>query len=287
MHTDGRSEAERLLGIAEKLLQAKDLNGARDFAILAQETEPLLEGSDQILAVVDVLIAGDKRIKNQNDWYAILQLETRNDDTDLIKRQYHRLAVLLHPDKNKYVFADAAFKLVADAWAVLSDPSRKIAYDNELFAFSKVDLVKKDGEKRDDQHHQISRDKISVRRTSANIWTVCPFCYNMYEYPRVYDGYCLRCVNCQRAFQVVVIPPSSLPPTVPGKEAYYWYWGNFPIGFPSTNSLPSDRNMPLAGPGEDSVVGTPPVAEIRHPTPPTAGSKVAKKRGRPRKNPLP
>ncbi|KAE8657011.1 hypothetical protein F3Y22_tig00116997pilonHSYRG00817 [Hibiscus syriacus] len=39
-----RVEAIRLLGIAEKLLQGRDFNGSRDFAILAQETEPLLDG---------------------------------------------------------------------------------------------------------------------------------------------------------------------------------------------------------------------------------------------------
>ncbi|KVH99692.1 uncharacterized protein LOC112514823 [Cynara cardunculus var. scolymus] len=325
MQTTGKAEAERLLAIADKLLQGKDLTGARDFAQLAQETEPLLEGSDQILAVVDVLVAGDKRIKNQNDWYAILQLESqRNDDADLIKRQYRRLALLLHPDKNKYAFADAAFKLVADAWAVLSDPSRKTAYDNELFAFSKVDLVamKKERDK-GDGNRSISRDKIPVRRAdggaSANIWTACPYCYNLYEYPRVYEGCCLRCANCQRAFQVVLIPPASLPPTVPGKEAYYCCWGNFPMGFamanseitksatmpnwmppmfptngtawPSASSLPNGSSVPLAGTGGDSLGETPPQVQQQQsvqmkPAPPTDGSIVPKKRGRPRKNPL-
>ncbi|KAI3735395.1 hypothetical protein L6452_14891 [Arctium lappa] len=41
-------------GIVEKLLQGKDLNDYRDFALLGQATEPLLDGSDQILVVVDV-----------------------------------------------------------------------------------------------------------------------------------------------------------------------------------------------------------------------------------------
>ncbi|KVI06762.1 uncharacterized protein LOC112509749 [Cynara cardunculus var. scolymus] len=329
MQSTSRAEAERLLGIAEKLLQGKDLNGCRDFALLAQETEPLLDGSDQILAVVDVLIAADKRINNNPDWYGILQLDSRRNDDDLIKRQYRRLALLLHPDKNRFPFADAAFKLVADAWALLSDASRKSAYDNELFAFSKVDLVsmRKQREK-EDQNHPIQRDKIPVRRNpadaanqmGANIWTACPYCYNLYEYPNMYAGCCLRCSNCKRAFQAVAIPPASLPPTIPGKEAYYCCMGYFPMGFaansetaksltipnwmppmfptnakawPSADSLPNGSRVALAEPGESFVSPTPPVARSKpvtvpqkKPTP-TAGATVPKKRGRPRKNPLP
>ena len=136
-----RAEAERLLGVSEKLLQNRDLNGSRDFAVLAQETEPLLDGSDQILAVVDVLLAAERRINNHHDWYSILQVDTRCDDQELIKRQYRRLALLLHPDKNKFAFADQAFKLVAQAWAVLSDSIKKPLYDNELNLYSKIDLT--------------------------------------------------------------------------------------------------------------------------------------------------
>ncbi|KAL5558499.1 hypothetical protein UlMin_034710 [Ulmus minor] len=236
-----KAEAERLLGICEKLLQNRDLHGARDFAVLAQETEPLLDGSDQILAVVDVLISAEKRINNQHDWYSILQLDSRSDDLDLIKKQYRRLALLLHPDKNKYAFSDQAFKLVGQAWAVLSDITKKPLYDNELSLFSKVDLT--------------SQSKLPVRRTPAesrktrnganhgnspaqvdeqrwrmqSFWTACPYCYVLYEYPRVYEDCCLKCQKCQRAFHAAMIP--SLPPIVPGQEAYYCCWGFFPLGF--------------------------------------------------------
>ncbi|KAD6796403.1 hypothetical protein R6Q59_019808 [Mikania micrantha] len=337
MQSTSRAEAERLLGIAEKLLQSKDLNGCRDFALLAQETEPLLDGSDQILAVVDVLIAGEKKVNNQPDWYAVLQLDSRRNDDEAIKRQYRRLALLLHPDKNKFAFADSAFKLVSDAWALFSDPAKKSAYDNKLFAFEKVDL---------------QRDKIPVRRNpvdagttpaknqkdataTVNIWTACPYCYNLYEYPKMYEGCCLRCANCKRAFQAVAIPPASLPATIPGKEAYYCCWSYFPMGFamansetaksltipnwmppivptnakawPVADSLPDGSSVPLAEPGE-VFVATPPVArpkptvhktptQTSNPTPmsttatktatPTAGATVPRKRGRPRKNPLP
>jgi len=229
------TEAGRLLKISEKLLQGRDFNGSRDFAILAQEAYPFLDGTDQILAVSDVLIASEKRINNHHDWYAILQVDRRSEDLDLIKKQYRRLALLLHPDKNKLAFADHAFRLVSDAWAVLSDARRKSLYDNELSMFAKVDLA---GSKNDKERNQFQQQKLPVRRggswggadeevASSSFWTVCPYCYHLYEYARVYEDCCLRCQTCQRAFHGVTIP--TLPPLVAGKEAYHCCWSFFPL----------------------------------------------------------
>jgi hypothetical protein len=308
-----RSEAERLLGIAEKLLQNRDLNSARDFALLAQETEPLLDGSDQILAVVDVLIAADKRINNHPDWYAILQLDRRNDDLDLIKKQYRRLALLLHPDKNKFAFADSAFKLVADSWAVLSEPSRKSTFDNDFNRFTKVDLSAMRRQREFDQHNQndLSQHKLPVRRNNwtpnspapaartPNFWTACPYCYHLYEFPRVYEGCCLRCQNCQRAYHAAVVP--SLPPMVPGKDEYYCCWGFFPMGFVASESgknpgfpAPTHRTTTDIPNGnghyggadgyaddiEENAAQAPPPAATARPS----ATGTGKKRGRPRKN---
>ncbi|KAM7520841.1 hypothetical protein LguiB_019803 [Lonicera macranthoides] len=218
-NTNNQLEAERLLGIAEKLLQGKDLNGSKDFAILAQETDPLLDGTDQILAVADVLLAADKRINNHHDWYSILQLHRPSDDLPLIKKHYRRLALLLHPDKNKFPFSDAAFNLVADAWTVLSDSTKKSLYDGELDLLIKADLNKQSNFEPD----------IADENEEMKFWTACPYCYSLFEYPAVYEGCCLRCQNCQRAFHAAVVP--SLPPLVQGKDSYYCCWGFFPMGF--------------------------------------------------------
>ncbi|KAF5740152.1 putative dnajc14 protein [Tripterygium wilfordii] len=241
-----RTEAERLLGIAEKLLRSRDLNGSREFAVLAQETEPLLEGSDQILAISDVLTAAEKRVNNHHDWYSILQLDGRAADNELMRKQYRRLALLLHPDKNKFAYADQAFKFVSDAWAVLSDSSKKMLYDSEMSLFSKIDLSNKLPVRRSQIQRPTSARKTSAesarnkqtasekndedqRLRSSTFWTTCPYCYNLYEYPRVYEGCCLRCQNCERAFHAAFI--SSLPPFVPGQEAYYCCWAFFPLGY--------------------------------------------------------
>ncbi|KAL7127687.1 hypothetical protein ABFS83_14G268700 [Erythranthe nasuta] len=343
--TTSRAEAERLLGIAEKLLKSKDYSGSRDFAILAQETEPLLEGSDQILAVAEVLLASENKRLNNNkpEWYSILQIPQRTDETELIKRQYRRLALLLHPDKNKFPFSDSAFRLVADSWAALSDPAKKSAYDNEFAArFSKVDLAAAAAAKKQQSHQpkkqkpkaNNSHQKLPVRRSgrgsaddgaaaapgggvkankrsgggtnstwpppSGNFWTACPYCYNLYEFSRVYDGCCLRCdnENCKRAFTATEI--LSMPPVVPGKEAYYCCWGFFPMGFTAGEMGGAAKGFPnwmppmfenggaTAAPSAEAPpppVNATPLADANaSPAAAVASSVTNKKRGRPKKN---
>ncbi|EOY15443.1 PREDICTED: uncharacterized protein LOC18591802 [Theobroma cacao] len=331
MENANRAEAVRLLGIAEKLLQNCDYNGSREFAILAQETEPLLDGSDQILAVTDVLLAADKRINNHHDWYSILQIDRRSEDNDLIKKQYRRLALLLHPDKNKFPYADQAFKLVADAWAVLSNTSKKSLYDKELSLFTRIDLSsagdrsnhagKLPVTRRGQNQERVQRHSPNSKTQNENqrlrlstFWTACPYCYRLFEYPRVYEGCCLRCQNCQRAFHAILIP--TLPPLVPGKEAYYCCWAFFPLGFVDgsqeggggkaatgfPNWMPpifpegqqaSERNggsVPAAAtPAASAAAATTTakkVVESRNNVVGNVSELAPRKRGRPRKNPL-
>ncbi|XP_047174908.1 J protein JJJ2 [Vigna umbellata] len=335
MNNATRNEAERLIGIAEKLLQNRDLMGSREFALLAQETEPLLEGSDQILAIVDVLLAADKRVNNHPDWYAILQVDRRSDDLDVIKKQYRRLALLLHPDKSRFAYADHAFKLVADAWALFSDPVKKSVYDKELSFFSRVDLsvpgwvqqeklsVRRPGPGPEPgpntRNSASARDQIhadeSSRRRNSTFWTACPYCYCLYEYPRIYEGNCLRCQNCDRSFHGVAVP--TLPPLVPGQDAYYCCWGFFPMGFVMGNfgspekeaavEVPAPQPPPpppppasqpasslpnwMPVPADNGAQATPVPARVTRSATTVAaramnGTGPKKKRGRPRKYPL-
>ncbi|XP_027330948.1 uncharacterized protein LOC113846655 [Abrus precatorius] len=325
MQSGTRAEAERLLGIAEKLLHTRDLMGSREFAVLAQETEPLLEGSDQILAIVDVLLAADKRVNNHPDWYAVLQVDRRSDNLELIRKQYRRLALLLHPDKNRFYFADHAFKLVADAWALLSDSIKKSNYDKGLSFFSPVDLSIPSWVQQDklpvrrtgpvpgpgpgigpiDRNSASARDEISAdensRQRNSSFWTACPYCYRLYEYPRIYEGCCLRCQNCERSFHGVAVP--SLPPLVPGQDAYYCCWGFFPMGFVAgsfdspekeaavgaTPPLPqASSSLPnwMPANGGASAQATPVAARVAKMGVSNGVASGSKKRGRPRKHPL-
>ncbi|KAJ8572496.1 hypothetical protein K7X08_009007 [Anisodus acutangulus] len=138
-----RAEAIRWLSIAEKLLTNRDLVGSKSFATRARESDPTLLPAEQILAIVDTLIAGDKRINNQHlDYYSILQIPlNQTHDSELIANQYRRLALLLNPQKNNFPFSDHAFHLVVDAWSVLSNAFRRSVYDKEIGFFLNLNPV--------------------------------------------------------------------------------------------------------------------------------------------------
>ncbi|XP_055831572.1 uncharacterized protein LOC129900584 [Solanum dulcamara] len=133
-----RSEALRFLSIAEKLLTNRDLVGSKSFVTRARESDPTIApATDQILGIVDTLNAGDKRINNHHfDYYSILQIpHNQTQNVDFIAEQYRRFALLLNPQNNSFPFSDQAFRLVVDAFSVLSNPMRKSMYDKELGFF--------------------------------------------------------------------------------------------------------------------------------------------------------
>ena len=49
-----------------------------------------------------------------------------------IKRAYHRLALLHHPDVREGGDGDRTMQAINDAWSVLGDPARRRAYDSGL-----------------------------------------------------------------------------------------------------------------------------------------------------------
>ncbi|PPD83090.1 hypothetical protein GOBAR_DD19975 [Gossypium barbadense] len=271
-----RADAKLLLGIAKKLLQGRHFKASRDVAVLAQQTDPLLEGPDQILAVIDVVVADVKRINDQHDWYSILQIDCRSQDNDLIEKQYHRLTLLLDPEQNKFPFADDAFKLVSDAWSILSNSSKKSVYDKEFDSCTRIDLSTAGdrsyhvgestvrGEAQNQERMQnLELRKENQRPRMSTFWTACPYCYMLFEYPRIYEGCCLRCQNCDRAFHGVLI--QTLPPLIPEKEAYYCTWAFFPLlsGGQETEvepppGFPDKRRGSERNDGRESEVKAPP-----------------------------
>ncbi|XP_064458439.1 dnaJ homolog subfamily B member 14-like [Ornithodoros turicata] len=69
-----------------------------------------------------------KRTKSCKDYYEILGV-SRDADDELLKKQYRKLALQVHPDKNKAPGAGDAFKAIGNAYAVLSDPEKRKLYD--------------------------------------------------------------------------------------------------------------------------------------------------------------
>ncbi|KAL4555375.1 hypothetical protein LXL04_037993 [Taraxacum kok-saghyz] len=173
---------------AEKLFTLQDFTGAKHYALKAQAICPQLEGISQMVATFEIYAATLTKINNEIDLYSILGLNPSSDKSSL-KKQYKKMAVLLHPDKNKTMGADEAFKLVSEAWSVLSDNTKRHLYD-------------------------VRRNKHLT--TSANsrldtFWTVCTSCRVQYEYLRKYVNKRLSCKNCRGVF--VAVETGSAPVT--------------------------------------------------------------------------
>ncbi|XP_056631835.1 dnaJ homolog subfamily B member 12 [Diorhabda carinulata] len=69
-----------------------------------------------------------KRIKKCKDYYEILGVSKDATDSE-IKKAYKKLALQMHPDKNKCPGASEAFKAVGNAVAVLTDTEKRKQYD--------------------------------------------------------------------------------------------------------------------------------------------------------------
>ncbi|EOA16529.1 hypothetical protein CARUB_v10004689mg [Capsella rubella] len=126
-----KEEARRALDIADRKLSKNDYHGAKKIAIKAHELYPTLEGLEQVLMMIDVYISASNKINGDADWYGILGVVDPLADDEAVKKRYKKLALLLHPDKNRFNGAEGAFKLVSEAWHLLSDKAKRIAYDRK------------------------------------------------------------------------------------------------------------------------------------------------------------
>jgi molecular chaperone DnaJ len=79
----------------------------------------------------------------QRDYYEVLGV-ARDADAKAIREAFRELAMKYHPDRNKSPDAEAKFKEIAEAYAILSDPGKRAEYDSHGFAgvagFSAADL---------------------------------------------------------------------------------------------------------------------------------------------------
>ena len=71
-------------------------------------------------------VVGSKKVWDEDDFYDILGVAPEAETTE-IKKQYRKLSLLYHPDKDT---GDAEkFKKIARAYEVLQDPAKRRAYD--------------------------------------------------------------------------------------------------------------------------------------------------------------
>ncbi|XP_010440884.1 PREDICTED: dnaJ homolog subfamily B member 12-like [Camelina sativa] len=120
-------EARRATEIAVRKLSENDYDGAKKFVIKAQRLYPNLDGLKQVSMMIGVYKSASNG-GEESDWYKILGVDPLADD-EAVKKTYRQLALLLHPDKNKFDGAEGAFKLVLEAWSLLSDEVKRASYD--------------------------------------------------------------------------------------------------------------------------------------------------------------
>ncbi|KAF7006462.1 hypothetical protein CFC21_021503 [Triticum aestivum] len=209
-----REEASMAREIAVKKLEDKDFAGARKIALKAQMLFPELENISQLLSVCTVHCAAEARVNGEPDWYAILQVEATTDHAN-IRKQYLRLAFSLHPDKNCFPGAEAAFKLVAEAHSILCDQTKRSHYDiRRQYASRKVP------KQATQQQKKSGTSKCDVPGYELTFWTICGHCQMRYQYHNHVLNTLIRCLNCENNFfaykynlQEQYVPTSSSVPT--------------------------------------------------------------------------
>lgn len=232
-----KDEASRAKEIAERKFAAKDIEGSKKFAQKAYHLYPGLEGLAQMMAVLDVHLASENKINGEMDWYGVLNVNAFADDAT-VKKQYRKLALLLHPDKNKSVGADGAFKLISEAWGILSDKARKLSYDQKRNpkAFQQRSKQPQKPAPYPDMNvpgvngfynfTHSTASAANAQRTAAprppppaappphqqkaTFWTACSVCKMQYEYLRVYVNRTLLCPNCKKPFPAIEATTSSM-----------------------------------------------------------------------------
>eukprot|EP00249_Psilotum_nudum_P022264 c28445_g1_i1 orf=194-2638(+) len=224
-----KDEAIRSKEIAEGKFLQHDLAGAKKFALKARQLFPELDGLPQLLAVLDVHILAQQ----DTNWYGILQVDPTADGAT-IRKQYRKLALLLHPDKNKAVGAEAAFKLISEAWGVLSDNSKRALHDtkrnvndpqgakfdpntgpvptsNGFCNFARSSTTAHPAQspphsqsqtpaKPPPQSRVRARARARASSKSLTFWTACAYCKMQYEYLRIYENQNLACPTCYKPF---------------------------------------------------------------------------------------
>ncbi|GAB2297710.1 hypothetical protein Dimus_031797 [Dionaea muscipula] len=226
-----RDEAIRSKEIAERKFLANDIKSAKKFALKAQGLFPGLEGIGQMLATLEVhlsVVEGN----GEADWYSVLGITSLADD-DTMRKQYRKLALMLHPDKNKSVGAEGAFKLISEAWNLLSDKTRRSAYDqrrngmslqqkstppckgpsppaaNGFYNFAKTTASTSKATDDRFRTNNTSDSSSAPKSNRRTFWTACLKCRMQYEYLLKFLNHNLICPNCHEAFIAKVTAPPT------------------------------------------------------------------------------
>ncbi|CAA2983556.1 Hypothetical predicted protein [Olea europaea subsp. europaea] len=270
-----KDEASRAKRIAEEKMENNDFEGARKIALKARNLYPELENIPQMLAICDVHCAAKNRILgSEKDWYGILGVEKLADELT-IKKQYRRLALVLHPDKNRFPGAEAAFKLIGEANLVLTDPAKRTSFD------SKIRVSVRSTPSNQTPHHininpsfkkqygfqnkvpNYFADKFSGlnhhQATGFNstvgqemFWTCCPFCIIKFPCQKENGNKSLQCPYCLKTFiaydvgsQGVSVGSKCSQPSAP----HVFSKAGIPNQGPPKKGVQSNTTFPAPGAG--------------------------------------
>ncbi|KAI8566987.1 hypothetical protein RHMOL_Rhmol02G0086200 [Rhododendron molle] len=189
-------EALRLKTLAEQKYSSSNLKSALKYAKRAHRLSPSLDGLSELLTAFQILrVAASPSSSTATttlDWYKILHIEPFSH-TNAVKKQYKKLALTLHPDKNPFPASEEAFKLVAEAFRVLSDKIRRKEYDMRLRIAMQSEATEGGGGG-------------GVETAAADaFWTACSTCRLLHKFERKYLGHDLVCPSCKKSFKAVEV----------------------------------------------------------------------------------
>lgn len=100
----------------------------------------------------------------------------------------------------------------------------------------KAESVSTNKEPKKNENGCKKKEKVALENGEKNVesetfWTVCPYCYNLYEYEKAYEECCLRCQNCRRAFHGVAVKEPSKNSLAEGEDEYYCGLGFFSLKY--------------------------------------------------------
>ncbi|CAH8276041.1 unnamed protein product [Arabidopsis lyrata] len=217
-----KDEARRAMDIAERKVSENEYTGAKKFVNKAQALYPNLDGLKQVLIMIDVYISATNKINGEADWYGVLGVDPLADD-EAVKKQYKKLALLLHPDKNKFKAAEvlpATSDKPASGMPKPSNP-QKSASSNGRHQNPRdgVDPSAKAGS---NKHAPAPADSSKQTKDSVLVWTMCNGCKKMCSYMRDYCHYkVIQCQNCGYIFIATqVAEPVNCSPSPQQQHQY-------------------------------------------------------------------
>ncbi|XP_020591960.1 uncharacterized protein LOC110032625 [Phalaenopsis equestris] len=242
-----KEEATRAKEIAESKMLGRDFVVAKKLLLKALQLYPEIENASHMLTVCEVHCSAGNLVNGQTDHYGVLQVEASADEA-LIKKQYRRLALLLHPDKNKFAGAEAAFKFVGEAYKVLSNQADRQVYDAKRRVQMRASWHSSQNSRNARRYTaatvNVSNSQFSGLRpqdqqlpsmfyASQCFWTMCVFCNNRFQYARPWLNREVQCHKCFKKFYAFEVSPENIPP--PGSSS----------GF--TRSHTGTHEMPVPG----------------------------------------